>query len=77
MSWEIEGPPWEWTQAPLRCGAVYCLCNQLASHPVVRHLYRETEMGEEGTKVEVSEYKEESEVVSLKMFGFSENSLTL
>lgn len=57
MTREVEGLPWEWTQAPLRRGAVYCLCDQLDSHLVVRHLYHVTEMSKEGTKEWVSESK--------------------
>lgn len=42
MRREVEGLPWEWTQAPLPCGSIDRLCNKLHSHLVVRHLRQET-----------------------------------
>lgn len=42
MRREVEGLPWEWTQAPLPCGSIDRLCNKLHSHLVVRHLCQET-----------------------------------
>lgn len=41
MSREVERSPCERAQAPLRRGAVYCLCDQLGSHLVVCHLDHE------------------------------------
>ena len=52
VSREVEGSPREWTQAPLSCGAINCLCSQLESHLVVRHLWRDIEMREGIKRVE-------------------------
>lgn len=47
MSCQVEGLPREGLQTPLCCGAIYCLRDQLESHLVVCHLYREKDRGRE------------------------------
>lgn len=39
---DVKGAPREWSQTPLRCGAVYCFRDQPESHLVVGHLRHET-----------------------------------
>lgn len=55
MGRKVERLPWERTQAPLCCGAVYGLRNQPDRHLVVRHLQRGRDTGEEkGRKINKS-----------------------